>query len=367
MKIAVDASALHGGGGIGRYLASILSHAMGPASAHRWSLYLRRPVRDFDGAVQRCDRLPHHSGRILSLALSQPAWLMRDQPDLYWGPAHRFPIRVPTSTARVVTIHDMCWLRAPATMRASTRRLDALLMPRALRAADRIIAVSGSTRDDLVELDPSLAPRIRVVLEAAGAAPEPEARPPFDAPYVLAVGTVEPRKNLARLIEAFARPSIPAHVHLVIAGPPGWGHEPIAALAARHAISTRVHALGAVDDATLSTLYRHALFLAMPSMHEGFGLPILEASAQGTPVLYGNNSAMPEVAGEAGLPVDAGSVDSIAAGLARLSTDAELRSNLASRARLHAAKFSWERAARETLTVFDEALHVRRSRRRAPG
>ena len=191
--------------------------------------------------------------------------------------------------------------------------------------------------------------------------PAPGERPVAE-PYVLAVGTVEPRKNLARLFEAFAR--VPGPTRLVLAGGRGWGTQAPEAMAARAGIAERFTWLGGVDDRTLSTLYRHAALLAMPSLYEGFGLPILEALSHGTPVLHGDASSMPEVAGEAGLAVDARSVDSIAEGLARMLGDERLRETLAARAAAQAAKFSWGRAARETLAVFEEAVAARRARQR---
>lgn len=362
MRIAVDASALAGcGSGIGRYLSAVLSRAMALDAAHSWSLYARRRFvsAPYAAARQYADGLPENLGRIASLWTTQPGFAARERPDLFWGPAHRLPAWLPRATARVVTIHDLAWLRVPGTMRASTRWLDRTLMPLALRSADRVIAVSGATRDAIVEEFPDVAERVVVVHEACEAMPAPGAAL-VDGPYVLCVGTIEPRKNLARLIDAFARAE--GDARLVIAGGAGWGTDSPGTMAARAGVPDRVTYLGAVDDATLSTLYAHAAFLAMPSLYEGFGLPILEALWHGTPVLFGDNSSMPEVAGDAGLAVDAGSVDSIAQGLSMLLHDEALRASLAGRARAQAAKFSWDRAARETLAVFDEALAARRAR-----
>jgi glycosyltransferase involved in cell wall biosynthesis len=311
-----------------------------------------------DGACQLSDGLPAHSGRIVSLFTSQPRWAARRLPDVFWGPAHRLPWPLPPATARVVTIHDLCWLRAPRTMRASTRWLDRVLMPRSLRQADRIIAVSQATHAALAAAFPDVADRLVVVHEAAEDLPAPGA-PVIAGAYVLCVGTVEPRKNLARLFEAFARVDTPAR--LVLAGARGWGTEAPEAMARRAGIAERFIWLGEVGDATLASLYRHATLLALPSLYEGFALPLLEALAHGIPVLHGDNSAMPEVAGDAGAGVDATSVDSIAAGLARLLGDEAFRGALAARARSQAAKFSWDRAARETLAVFGEALAARQA------
>lgn len=366
VRVCVDAGSWQPGNGIGRYLGSLLPRLIAARPDCEWVLYARGAAASLapSAAVRiRNDRLPAGIGRVASLATSQPWWLWRDRPDLLWAPAHRLPICIPAATAAVVTIHDLCWLRVPETMRPATRWLDRVLMPPALRRADRIIAISHATRQDLETTFPDTRGKVATVHEAAatfgqGSGPDALATHGIERPFVLFVGTLEPRKNFARLLEAFAR-SRPG-VDLVVAGGAGWRHEAPTAAARRLGVADRVRVLGQVTDALLATLYRHARFLALPSLYEGFGLPLLEALSHGTPVLYGDNSAMPEVAGDAGLGVDALSVESIAAGLSRMLEDDVLRDGLAARAREQAARFSWERAARETLAVFDSALEARR-------
>lgn len=364
--VCVDAGAAAANDGIGRYLRSLLPHLIEQSAArYRWTLYARSAssVERFATVNRiRTDGLPLAAGRLLSLASSQPAWLYRDEPDLYWNPAHRFPLRMPNLTAGVVTVHDLCWLKYPQTMRWPTRMADRLLMPRALARADRIVAVSHSTAADLGRFEPGLRGRISVVHEAASPLPPAYGRERLKAlgisgPYVLHVGTQEPRKNLDRLLMAFARVHSPHS--LVMAGGRGWDRRPVRGLVQRHGLGARVIHLGGVDDETLSALYTHADLLAMPSLYEGFGLPLLEALSAGTPVLHGATSSMPEVAGDAGFAVDATSVDSIAAGLAFLLRDEAARAALAANATAQAAKFSWERAARETLAAFDAAIAAR--------
>lgn len=371
MRIAVDASSLAcADNGIGRYLGCVLDGMVSrSAGADEWLLYGRGAMQGLDwpdNVKLRSDRLPVHLGRICSLAASMPWWMLRDRPDVFWGPAHRLPLWMPEHVARVVTIHDLCWLKVPHTMRASTRRLDALLMPRALRAADRIVAVSHATAAQLREAFPAVAGKVVVVHEAASPMPPPQSRDLLafvgvDKPFVLFVGTAEPRKNLRSLLRAFAQATASdASVQLVIAGQPGWGAEDAMAESARLGLADRVVWLGKIDDGTLATLYRHALCLALPSLYEGFGLPLLEALAHGTPVLTSHHSAMPEVAGDAGLLVDPDSVDSITDGLRRLLYDTALRAQKASHATTHAARFSWDTAARETMSVLRQAVALRR-------
>jgi glycosyltransferase involved in cell wall biosynthesis len=366
MRIAVDIGALAApGDGIARYLAALLGNALGRSSAgDEWLLYGRRPWSAAAASParvrQRGDHLPAGIGRIAALASTLPAWAALDRPDVFWGPAHRLPCWLPRSTARVVTIHDLCWLRAADTMRAATRRLDAVLMPRALAAADCIVAVSHATAADLRRTFPQHAARVSVVEAAAAALPPPA---PVEAlaalgirpPFVLYVGTFEPRKNLPRLLEAFARAGAPRGAQLVLCGGAGWGRLDLPAAIAALGLQSAALTLGRCDDALLATLYRHAHFLALPSRYEGFGLPLLEAMAQGTPVLTSNLASMPEVAGEAGLLVDPGSVEAIAGGIARLLDDSALHRRLAQAAQPQAARYSWSRSAEALRAVFAQA------------
>jgi glycosyltransferase involved in cell wall biosynthesis len=377
MRIAVDTGGLADGGGIGRYLSSLLGEMLeSTAGEHEWLLYgrtLGRPGRPAGPtlATVRCraDRFPPHTGRIASLFTSSPYWAARDSPDVFWGPAHRLPGWLPRRTARVVTVHDLCWKFAPQAMRPVTRWLDATLMPASVRQADRILAVSHATGAQVAESFPDVAGRIVVVSLAAAPLPAPC---PLDrlaalgvrVPYVLVVGTLEPRKNLRRLLQAFAilPSSLREGTQLVFAGPAGWGDAIDPSDVAALGIEDRVRMLGRVADDVLASLYRHACFLAMPSLYEGFGLPLVEAMSQGTPVLASSVASLLEVAGEAGLLVDPLDVDSIAAGLARMLGEAGLRDRLASRAASQAARYSWARAARETLSVFEAAVSARRRR-----
>lgn len=374
MKIAVDASVLASAtGGLGRYLGALLRRMCTASGDSDWLLYGRRNLSAPAGhrpVRLRRDAWPADLGRIASLGTSLPLWLAQDRPDVFWAPAHRLPLWIPAGTARVVTIHDLCWLRAPQTMRTSTRRLDAMLVPHAVARADRILAVSEATGADLRESFPAAADRVVVVPAAAERLPPPDdggllRTLGVDTPYVLFVGTREPRKNLLRLVRAFVTVCDRSpQLGLVIAGGDGWGDRgDLDTLLAIPALAGRVRMLGRIDDRQLSTLYAHALCLAMPSLYEGFGLPLLEALDHGTPVVTSNVSSMPEVAGDAGLLVDPLSIDSIAHALLRIAQEPRLRASLAARAKPQAARFSWDRAAAATLQVFEDARRHRAARR----
>jgi glycosyltransferase involved in cell wall biosynthesis len=374
MKIAVDLGAYSlSDGGISRYIGCMLEEMLALAAPQRhWYLYGRGPALQRFAQVRhatlRSDGLPPDVGRIASLGTSLPYWARADRPDAFWGPAHRLPLQLPASTARVVTVHDLCWRQAPQTMRASTRWLDRLLMPRAIRQADKVIAVSHATAHDLREAFPAAAGKIAVVPEGASPLPQPQAVGTLrtfgiDAPFILFVGTLEPRKNLARLLEAFALlRSEPTHPPLlVIAGGAGWGAQALQQRCQALGIAPHVKLLGRVDDQALATLYRHALFLAMPSLYEGFGLPLVEAMANGTPVLTSNTASMPEVAGKAGLLVDPLSVASIHHGMREIAGNATLRQQMADAAWEQARLFSWRQSAQATFEVLQQAVKARRS------
>jgi glycosyltransferase involved in cell wall biosynthesis len=192
--------------------------------------------------------------------------------------------------------------------------------------------------------------------------PEVEAarrRHGIDRPYLLSVGTIQPRKNLLRLIDAWAAylSSSPATAAmLVIAGKPGWLTQQIERRAADLGIVDRVHYTGYVADGDLPALLSGAIAYLLPSLYEGFGLPVLEAQACGTPVLTSTTSSLPEVAGDAAVLVDPMDTAAIRDGIARLIEDAELREGLRARGLARVADRSWEHTARRTLAVLESAL-----------
>jgi glycosyltransferase involved in cell wall biosynthesis len=293
---------------------------------------------------------------------------LADRPDLLFVPSHVVPLAHPAS---VVTLHDLGYLAFPEAHTAR-RRLELHLTTRwSLRAARRVIAISRATRDDLVRhygADPA---RIAVVHHGLGAGFRPvddpavvtaaAARHGLAGPYFLYVGTVQPRKNLERLIEAFAAATAglpePRPV-LAIGGRRGWLSEAIERRAAALGVGGRVRFLGYLPDADLPTLLSGAVAFLFPSLYEGFGMPVLEAMACGAPVLTSTTSALPEVAGDAALLVDPRDTGAIAAAIGRLASDEGLRTELRTRGLVRAAQFTWERCARATLEVLLEAARA---------
>jgi glycosyltransferase involved in cell wall biosynthesis len=358
MKIAVDVRILSEPvTGIGRYTHEVLKRLI--EYDHEWFLYSHRPI-----TVGRWNhpnvkiRSFNFSGRTMRMFWAQsylPYLAANDKVDLFWSPAHRIPQLLPSSISSVVTIHDLVWCHAGETMRTSSKWLDSLLMPRAIKVSKAVISVSAATTRDLIEKFPVEAHKfITIPLGVNKAKFENYSDCIQEYPYILFVGTLEPRKNLRRLIAAFALTTnlIPYDIKLVIVGGSGWGEVHPNDIAIELGIRDRVIVLGYVSEARLDNLYKYAMFLAMPSIYEGFGLPVLEAMSYGLPILTSNISSMPEIAGDAALLVDPNDINSIAGGLIKLVIDQELRYSLSIAGIKIAKKYTWESSARKTLEVF---------------
>ena len=267
--------------------------------------------------------------------------------DVYHCPSARAPI-THGSPRTVVTIQDLASFHYPETLTRWTRLYERHTVPHVARACDLIIATSSDAATDIETILRIPSSKIRVVpLAVEQKFFRREAGPsPFSFPYVLFVGSAQPRKNLKRLAQAVARVSQRQRgLRLVIAGADGWGNE-------GHLGST-VTLVGRVDDDRLLSLYRHARCAALVSLHEGFGLPVLEAMAAGTAVVASNVAALPEVAGGAAVLVDPLSIEAIADGI----EDAiARRDSLIASGAVRAAQFTWARTADLTVAVYRELI-----------
>lgn len=292
--------------------------------------------------------------------------------ELWTGPLDVFhaadfalpPTRPDTRT--VVTVPDLAFERYPEeTMPGMLDHLRRVV-PRSALHADRVIAISAATRDDLHELYG--VPVEKVVVTPLGVeerfnthhtdGEETVLRERYGlptGPFVLTVGTLQPRKNHGRLVEALARIDSPAG--LVIAGGSGWAYDEVREAVEGLGLSQRVTFTGYVADDDLPALYRAATVFAYPALYEGFGLPVLEAMACGAPVVTSRKSSLPEVTGpEAALLVDPLDVDAIAAALERLLTDDALREDLRAKGIARARQFTWQATAAATWAVYEGLL-----------
>ncbi|MCG8350756.1 MAG: glycosyltransferase family 4 protein [Chloroflexales bacterium] len=264
---------------------------------------------------------------------------------------------------RVITIHDTFAYTTPETHNWLDNWRFRWHLPAAARRADAVITVSEQSRGDLLRYLRLSEQRVHVIGEGV----DPRFRPLSEPvqreqvlqkygvrpPYLLYVGGINPRKNIVRLLEAFARlrPSYPA-LTLVIGGKRQWRTAEIAAAVKRDDIASELHFTGYVADADLPALYSGAEAFVFPSLHEGFGLPPLEAMACGTPVITSNVSALPEVVGAAALTVDPCDVGALTTAMVRVLDDQALRMTLIRRGIDRAAKFTWRQAALQTLELY---------------
>lgn len=343
--------------GIERYLFTLIQHlrhqgqhtllirtpSVDPSS--KWRRWLSKAVRFFVTDVLRS-----HSQSI----------------DLYFSATQRVPFLMSRKMRTLVTIHDLCYRQVPQTMRWYTRWMDRLFLPHALKKAHRIIAVSASTAQDIAQYFPEHQHKVTVIPLAGGfqmektgrEAPQLELPRPMTPRYFLFVGTCEPRKNLMRLLQAYAQlaPEMRQQTKLVIIGNPGWGGIDLSERVAALNLTADVRLEGKVSEAALIQWYQHAHALVMPSLYEGFGLPILEAQHFGVPVLTANVASMPEVVGAGGLCVDPTSVAAIQQGLQTLIENSEQYHIWSQAAVQNAARYSWEHTAQQTLAVIEAVL-----------
>ena len=259
-----------------------------------------------------------------------------------------------SGVALTATLHDMtCWVM-PEFHTPDNVRADKSFAERTLKRADGLIAVSEHTRRDAIEIL-GLAPE-KVTTIHSGVAPEFFETPAEDVrekyrllkPYVLFVGTLEPRKNLDRLLEAWSKMRLRKEFDLVVAGPVGW-----AAPATLARVNRYARCLGYVPERDLPSLTYHATVFAYPSLYEGFGFPVAQAMACGVPVLTSNTSCLPEISGDGALYVDPKSPAEIRAGLERLLESEAMRRKLGANGKRLAQRYRWERCAAESWKFFE--------------
>lgn len=275
------------------------------------------------------------------------------------------PVRRQTRT--LLTVHDLSFVRVPE---AASPRLKAYLdvwVPKSAYRADHILADSTATKHDLIELYRIPDEKITVLLSGVDARFKPASEAGQQAirekyrlgdwRFVLAVGTIQPRKNYARLIYALKQlHDAGSDLHLVIAGGKGWLEDPIYTAISKTNMEAYVHFIGFADEPDLNALYTAASCFAFPSLYEGFGLPILESMRCGTPVVTSNTSSLPEVAGDAALIVDPYDVEAIATAIQKSVSDLEVREQLIEQGYIRAQQFTWDKSARQLLRIYESLL-----------
>lgn len=342
---------------------------------HRFILYAARPpVIPF--TTQPLDvGWPVRLGSGI-ISRSNIAWLQygvaplmrRDGIEVFWGTRHVLPRNAP-HVAKVATIHDFWHVRHPEQQPRVNRILNSYVMRATVHDADLLAAVSHATADDARLLFPEAAAKVRVIPWGVDAAKfarstaddheEALVRLGVSHPYILAMDVYNPRKNFESVLRAAA--VIPSRAMIVGLGRPRAtaSEVDVVGVAAALGLGDRLVLPGDVSADDLEALYTRARAFVYPSVYEGFGMPVLEAMAAGAPVLTSSMSSLPEVAGDAAITIDPTDVAAFARTLERLLTDQDLRARLSVAGRARAREFTWERAARGLLSVFDEAHELR--------
>lgn len=390
MLIGIDASrALRSQRtGTEHYAWQLIRHLLVLGGGHRYRLYCHQPPPAglFDPPVRQA--LPGPASQPELRVIPFPRlWthgrlsveMAQHPPDVLFVPAHVLPVLHPRRS--VVTVHDLGYRAFPRAHTPFSRAYLAWSTGFSARRAAHVLVDSQATKDDLVRYTGAAAGKITVVHLGRDESLAPvndrqrqaevqqrlgisrgDGKP---APYILYVGTLQPRKNLVRLVEAFARVRHQQpDLLLVLAGQCGWLADPIFQRVEALGLGDAVRFPGFVADADLPVLLSGAICFAFPSLYEGFGFPVLEAQACGAPVLASNTSSLPEVAGDGALLVDPLDTDAVAAGLLRLVSDAALRDRLRMAGFTNLRRFSWQRCATETLAVLEAVGQMPTSRQR---
>ena len=351
------------------YIHNILCHlpAATSDSRLRYTAFLHEPRFSPPAGMHIRRSLWATSSPIRRIAWEQmvaPVALRRERIDVLHAMAFVAPLFSPCPT--VVTVLDLSFLRYPETFKAFNRLYLGLMTRASVRRASRVIAISESTRQDVIALlgvspdrvhrvycgvDPSLCPAPKAELDAF------RQKKGLPERFVLNLGTIEPRKNVARLVQAYAAlvasaPAEMADTPLVIAGGRGWLADPIFARVQELGMQDRVRFTGYVSEDEKRLWYNAATCFCYPSLYEGFGLPPLEAMACGVPVIVSDAASLPEVVGDAGLTVSPLDTRALTEAMRQVLLNPALHADLAARGRARALRFSWAEAARQTAEIY---------------
>jgi glycosyltransferase involved in cell wall biosynthesis len=359
------------GGGIGRYVRELIAALAKLDNQTDYHLFVAGATRDklpdppASNFAWRPSRIsPLWYARLWHRAqLPIPIETIIGKVNLYHATDFVLPPTLP-QTRTLLTVHDLSFERVPDAASPSLKTYLKAVVPRSVRRAHHILADSTATKSDLVELYNTPPDKITVLFSGvearfqrvSEAAARQAARQKYrlpSIPFIFSVGTVQPRKNYGRLIEALAR--LRQHGHdfdLVIAGGRGWLEDPIYKTLLVTGMTEHVHFIGFTDDEDLPALYSEAACVAIPSLYEGFGIPVLEAMACGTPVVTSNTSSLPEVAGDAALLITPTNLDELTDALERLLTDSTLRDDLIRRGLERAQQFTWDKAAQQLQQIY---------------
>ena len=373
MRIGIDATALPAElYGAGNYIVNLIQALARVDSANDLVVFTKPFHAPLFQSLERVRvehiTLPMRTLRIAWEQMLLPQLIRQHKLDVFHSPHYTMPFAAPCAT--IVTFHDMTFFLYPQAHLLYKRSFFRMIIPISARRARAVIAISESTRQDILRWTKISPTKVFGVPYGIGSNFRPEKNPAvldalrrkYNLPteFLLYVGNLEPRKNLPTLLQAFARLVKQGLPHdLVLAGSRGWKDNQVFATCKELGLSQRVCFIGFVPQSELPALYSACSAFVYPSIYEGFGLPVLEAMACGALVVTSNVSSMPEVAGDAGILIDPHNVDNLMKALHQVLTDKELRATLPSKAIARASLFSWERAAKETLAVYERAVQLR--------
>lgn len=372
MRIGLEiTAAVQQGGGIGRYVREMLSALSDIDQSNQYRLFYASKNKSSHATLDLPDnfRVRHLPVNDIWLAriwqrirLPLPVELITGFLDIYHSPDFTLP-PILSDIPTLLTVHDLSFLRDPESAAPGLRGYLEVAVKRSVQLATHVLADSQSTKNDLIELYATPEDKITVLYAGVSSTFRRitdldqlmKVRKRYrlgDQPFVLSVGTLQPRKNHATLIKAFELTLMDSDYNLVLAGGQGWSYEEVYDLVRSRGLQHRVLFPGFVADEDLSALYSSADVMAFPSLYEGFGLPVLESMACGVPVLASNLSCLPEVAGDAALFVDPRDVEAMSAAMLKLVSNVDLRGTLRKKGFERVEQFSWQSSAANLLRVY---------------
>lgn len=352
--------------GVGYYTYYLVKHLLKLDKKNQYVLFFDYRVKDTSPFKQKNVVIKYFPfsqyKKFLPFSYSHmliSAFLIRENLDLYHSPANVIPYAY--NKPSVVTVHDLAIYKHPKFFPSGQKFSTKFLVPKSLKKTKKIIAVSETTKKDIVKLFKIPAAKIKVIYEgfAGDKVKVAEAatlkKYKLASPYILFVGTIEPRKNLVGLIQAFAEVNKDRRLknyQLILAGAEGWKDEKVFKTIQDLKLGMKIKYLGYVSHDDKLNLMRRATCFVFPSFYEGFGLPVLEAMAIGTPVITSNLSSLPEVAGQAAILVNPAKKEEITKALKKVLGNEHLRQQMSNNGREQARKFSWSKCVQETLKVY---------------
>lgn len=383
MHIGINAQLLSYGqsyrnGGVSHYIRYLLTALARQPGNHRYTVFVNgqevveRLAARHPQITYVCAPWPESrpAMRIAWEQVTLPALMRRRHIDILHSPVNILPEWLPQHCAGVVTLHDLAFLRYPAVLTRSKRLYHRTFTVRSLRRATMIIAVSESTKQDVHELVEVPLEHLRTVYTCIderfsnvmdrGEIDAFRKKKALTDSFILYLGTLEPRKNLTTLIDAYAqlRQKYSIKEKLVLAGSKGWLYDSIFAQVRQRGLEAEVLFPGFVADTEQALWYHAASVFAYPSLYEGFGLPVAEALACGTPVVTSNVSSLPEAGAQLALTVNPLDVDALTDALYRALTDQEFRNQSRRMAPTIAQRFSAQSMVEQTIAVYEQAWHT---------